>query len=175
MVGLSGNAFGKQNLGRTFTFYVIDFTKFSKLTCLNNDSFNSFMGSFLEFIFSNSPIYFLQILFILFFCLIKSRANCQISQQRHINSLERASKKSSKKQKVNKILKKKNWRIRIFWWFWWREQVKWLNCKNKILRESVSRSKYNCEFINTSASLWLILCKSAKLKVTRCSPYVNHK
>ena len=29
--------------------------------------YNSFMGSFLEFIFSNSPIYFLQILFILFF------------------------------------------------------------------------------------------------------------
>jgi hypothetical protein len=28
---------------------------------------NSFMGSFLEFIVSNSPIYFLQILFILFF------------------------------------------------------------------------------------------------------------
>ena len=28
---------------------------------------NSFMGSFLEFIFSNSPIYFLQILFIALF------------------------------------------------------------------------------------------------------------
>ena len=30
-------------------------------------SSNSFMGSFLEFMFSNPPIYFLQILFILFF------------------------------------------------------------------------------------------------------------
>ena len=32
--------------------------------------FNSFMGYFLEFIFSNSRIYFLQMLFILFFCSI---------------------------------------------------------------------------------------------------------
>ena len=32
-------------------------------------AFNSLMRSFLEFIFSNSPIYFLQILFILFFLL----------------------------------------------------------------------------------------------------------
>ena len=41
--------------------------------------FNSFMGSFLKFIFSNSAIYFPQILFILFFCLIKSRVNWQSS------------------------------------------------------------------------------------------------
>ena len=55
---------------------------------------NSFKGSFLQFIFSNSPIHFFQILF---FCLIKSRVNCQISQQ-HL--------KSSKKEKVDRISKK---------------------------------------------------------------------
>ena len=48
---------------------------------------NSFLGSFLEFIFSYPPIYFLQILFILFFCLNKSRTNCQISQQHQLYTI----------------------------------------------------------------------------------------
>ena len=65
---------------------------------------NSFLGSFLEFI---SPIWFVQILFYLYFCLIKSSSNCQISQQCRLYSLEPTLKKSSKKQNLEKI----NWRI----------------------------------------------------------------
>ena len=63
------------------------------------------MGSFLEFIFSNSPIYFLQILFILYFLLDQKYG--KLSNQSaapSIGSLERATKKMIKKQN------KKNWR-----------------------------------------------------------------
>ena len=84
------------NSSNVFTNFFQSFEQLKKKT----DFFNSFMRSFLEFILSNSPIYFHQILFI-FFCLIKSRA---------IDSLEYASKKSSRKQ-TKQNLEKINWRI----------------------------------------------------------------
>ena len=66
----------------TFFYQPQHFHEFFENFKLQHENFvkmyNSFMGSFLQF------MYFLQILFVLFFCLIKSRANCQISQQCHL-------------------------------------------------------------------------------------------
>ena len=72
---------------------------FQQKTC------KSFMVSFLELIFSNSAILFLHFIFFIF-CLIKSRANCQISQQRHLGCASKISSKKQNKQNLEEINRK---------------------------------------------------------------------